>query len=189
MRANFVVALIGFVMLVITGFWCGTAHALSLWQRPDQERYVVEPLPAGFQVIHSELEGPVFANAQGRTLYKWPLRQLRNGDTGDRKGFPSNCTGEVFTVNAGMISPYPPGLLLPDAATRRSCQQVWPPVLANKRAKSIGKWTTVARTDGSLQWAYDGWPLYTSVLDQRPGDVLGATNGSQRKTHRQKESQ
>ena len=31
----------------------------------------------------------------------------------------------------------------------------------------------IRRRDGQRQWAYDGFALYTSVRDRRPGDVLG----------------
>jgi len=73
------------------------------------------------------------------------------------------------------MSPYPPDLLLPDADERLSCAEVWPPALAADDAEEVGKWTLTERTDGSRQWAYDGYPLYTSHLDEKPGDVLGGT--------------
>src|SRR5437868_6951245 len=148
------------------------------WQSADssdRERYVEEPMPPGFQVIVAEFEGPVFADAQGRTLYTWPLRSLRNGATGDRKGSPSACTNEVLRVSAGLMSPYPAGLVLPDLDQRRSCVDLWPPVLAPKDAQELGKWTVIQRDDGAEQWAYDGFPLYTSSLDRQPGDVHGGT--------------
>ena len=148
------------------------------WQpadAPDQELYVKETLPPGFQVIATELEGPVFADAQGRTLYKWPLRTLRNGATGDREGRSSVCTNEVLRVSAGLMSPYPAGLVLPDLDQRPSCVDLWPPVIAPKDAKEVGKWTIIQRGDGAGQWAYGGYPLYTSSLDRKPGDVHGGT--------------
>jgi len=151
------------------------------WQSadaPDHELYVKEVLPPGFQVIATELEGPVFADAQGRTLYKWPLQTLRNGATGDRQGRPSTCTNEVLRVSAGLMSPYPAGLALPDLDHRPSCVDLWPPVIAPKDAKAVGKWTVIQRGDGAEQWAYDGYPLYASSLDRKPGDVHGGTKMS-----------
>lgn len=141
------------------------------------EDYLTEPMPPGFQVTFNEIEGPVFADARGKTLYRWPLKGLRNGDVGDRRNAASNCTSEVFKVTSGLMSPYPPGLLLPDAATRKSCQEVWPPALADDKAVPVGKWTIIARKDGGRQWAYEGYPLYTgTVLDKQPGDVLDGTS-------------
>ena len=62
---------------------------------------------------------------------------------------------------------------MPELAARPSCTQMWVPVAAVAPAKPVGKWTIVQRRDGIKQWAYDGLPVYTSVLDTRPGDVLG----------------
>jgi predicted lipoprotein with Yx(FWY)xxD motif len=151
---------------------------LKYWQAPgspEQEAYIAEPLPPGFQVTITPLEGPVFADASGRTLYTWPLAAQRNGQVGDRPGRPSSCTDEVLQVSVGFMSPYPAGLLLPDLDQRVSCTSVWPPVLAPEGAKPVGKWSIIERDDGAAQWAYDGQPLYTSTLDRQPGDVRGGT--------------
>ena len=136
------------------------------------EPYVPEAMPPGFRVEVSELDGPVFADSKGRTLYRWPYRTMRNGVTGDGRG-ESNCADTASTESAGLMSPYPGGLLLPDREKRPSCQQLWPPAFAAERDKAVGRWTVVQRRDGQRQWAYDGSVLYTSVRDRRPGDVLG----------------
>jgi predicted lipoprotein with Yx(FWY)xxD motif len=148
-------------------------------QAKDQptEGYVHEPMPPGFKVVVAEFEGPVFADAKGRTLYNWPRAGLRNGDAGEQKGKPT-CDDHKYTDNAGLMSPYPAGLELPEVETRPGCTDVWPPVLAVTNAKPVGKWTILERKDGRKQWAYDGYALYTSVLDRGPGDVFG---GSMRK--------
>ncbi len=137
------------------------------------EAYVQVPMPPHFRVIATELDGPVFADAAGHTLYKWPFKPLRVGVTGDTSG-QSQCTDAKTTVNSGFMSPYPPGLQLPDLDSRLSCTQAWPPAFAAVDAKPVGKWTIITRADGRKQWAYEGHALYTSVLDHRPGDVLGA---------------
>jgi predicted lipoprotein with Yx(FWY)xxD motif len=137
------------------------------------EAYVHAPMPPQFKVVATELDGPVFADASGHTLYKWPFKQMRVGDTGDPLG-ESACTNIKTTVNSGFMSPYPPGLTLPDLDARLSCLQAWPPVIAPADAKPVGKWTLITREDSRKQWAYDGHALYTSILDRRPGDVLGA---------------
>ncbi|MFT4767823.1 MAG: putative lipoprotein with Yx(FWY)xxD motif [Glaciecola sp.] len=157
------------------------SYASKYWQSATsdaREAFIEESMPPGFQVFSSALDGPVYADEQGRTLYRWPLGALRNGSTGDRKDGPSNCTDEVLLHSAGLMSPYPPGLLLPDADERLSCAQVWPPALAADDAEEVGKWTLATRADGTSQWVYDGYPLYTSDLDQRPGDTLGGSKMS-----------
>ncbi len=136
------------------------------------EPYIPEAMPPGFRVEISELDGPVFADAKGRTLYRWPYRTMRNGVTGDSKG-ESNCADTASTESAGLMSPYPGGLLLPEQEKRPSCQQMWPPAFAADSDKAVGKWTVIHRRDGRMQWAYDGAALYTSIRDRRPGDVLG----------------
>jgi predicted lipoprotein with Yx(FWY)xxD motif len=143
----------------------------------DRESYVRAPMPPGIQVIQTELEGPVFATAEGKTLYTWPLGGLRNGNAGDRsKSGVSTCDDTIYKETSGYMSPYPPGFLLPDLDQRRSCEQLWPPVLAPADAKPIGKWSIVKRKNGQTQWAYDDYPVYTSDLDRKPGDVLGGSN-------------
>lgn len=156
------------------------ADAKSLWPEVAtkvQEQFEPVPMPPGFQVVVTEQEGPLFADARGHTLYTWPVRQLRNGPVGERKGQPS-CDATKYTENAGLMSPYPGGFELPEVATRPSCIDVWPIVVADKDAKPVGKWTVVQRKDGISQWAYDGYALYTSVLDDRPGEVNGADSGA-----------
>ncbi|WP_262696454.1 COG4315 family predicted lipoprotein [Kordiimonas aquimaris] len=149
------------------------------WQSPNSqvlEEYIDVPMPPEFQVLATELEGPVFADAGGRTLYRWPLKNLRNGSTGDRKdGNKSVCTDEVMQVTSGLMSPYPPGLVLPNLDKRPSCVEIWPPVLADEGSEPVGKWTLIERDDETKQWAFDGYPLYFSTLDQQSGDVLGGT--------------
>ena len=151
---------------------------LKYWQSAAssaQEAYLEEKLPPGIQVVATALDGPVYADAQGRTMYKWPVSALRNGSLGDRANGPSNCTDEILRTEVGFMSPYPAGLILPYADEGVSCIQAWLPVTASADAVEVGKWSLAERADGSKQWAYDGFPLYTSNLDKRLGDVLGGT--------------
>ncbi len=34
-------------------------------------------------------------------------------------------------------------------------------------------YSVITRKDGSLQWAYDGKPLYTWIKDKEPGQTTG----------------
>jgi len=87
----------------------------------------------------------VLANSRGRTLYVY---------TGDRKGRVS-CYG-------GCLAPYYKPLLTGRKALARSGSGV--------RQKLLG---TVRRSNGQLQVAYDGHPLYTDTQDTRPGLYYG----------------
>ena len=65
--------------------------------------------------------------------------------------------------------------MLPDVESRPACTTEWPPAIAEATAKPVGRWTIIQRKDGGRQWAYDGSPLYTSRLDEMPGDVYGGS--------------
>ena len=136
------------------------------------EDYVHVPMPAGFRVEATELDGPVFATPEGKTIYIWPYTEMRNGYTGDLKN-TSACTDVRTTESAGLMSPYPAGLVMPELDKRVACAVVWPPVYAGDDAKPVGKWTIITRKDGKKQWAYDEHAVYTSNLDKYPGDVIG----------------
>ena len=159
------------IILALASFvlWSGTAAA---------EGYFRELGPPDFHVEASELEGPVYADAHGKTLYNWrvPDPNLHIDPGGEQKGVPL-CYNDKVTH--GLLGRFEVAtsdpVELPDAANRPSCTQVWPPVFAGPRAKPIGKWGIVTRKDGALQWTYDGYALYTSALDQMPGDTRGGT--------------
>ena len=53
------------------------------------------------------------------------------------------------------------------------CAENWPPLIAAADAVPEGEFTLVDRNDGTKIWAYDGWPLYLWVKDQKPGDTTG----------------
>jgi predicted lipoprotein with Yx(FWY)xxD motif len=53
------------------------------------------------------------------------------------------------------------------------CAKHWPPFKAEAGAKAEGKWTVVQRDDGTMQWAYDGKPLYYYDDDKKAGDKTG----------------
>jgi predicted lipoprotein with Yx(FWY)xxD motif len=138
------------------------------------EDYVREPLPAGIHVEQTDMNGPVYADAQGRTLYRWAAQYVgaKNQVSCDDQrvtlsssspGGSRNALGEMF---------YPEGVL-PEADRRPTCAQIWPPVVAPADAAAVGKWSIFVRPDGLRQWALNGYPLYTSVLDQLGGDVNG----------------
>lgn len=145
------------------------------------EDYLAGPMPPGIKVVVTELDGPVFADAAGKTLYIWPQQAMRVGYSGDPKG-KTTCTEEVTTKTAGMQSPWPAGLDLPELDKRPSCAAMWPAVYAPADAKPVGRWTTITRPDGTKQWAYDERPVYTSILDKKPGDTNGGSGTAQNNT-------
>jgi predicted lipoprotein with Yx(FWY)xxD motif len=57
------------------------------------------------------------------------------------------------------------------------CTSEWPPVTAPQDAHQIGDWTPIRRSDGNLQWAYKGRPVYTFSGDTEAGQTKGAGLG------------
>ena len=169
------IARVSIAAAVLTVVAATTAQAAEGYRPPvaGLEAYKSEPLPPGFGVQHTDVDGPVFVDSRGMTLYIWPYKRLERGLIGDHKGGPSTCGDTKYTESSGYFSIYPGQFLLPDADTRPSCIQAWPPVLAAPDAKDIGNWTVTTRPDGRKQWAYNGFPLYTSALDTKPGQVNG----------------
>ena len=57
------------------------------------------------------------------------------------------------------------------------CAVKWPPYLG-KEGESLGdEWTLIKRTDGTLQWAYEGKPVYFYIDDKKAGDSTGDGKG------------
>lgn len=163
-------------LLCAAGYVAISGHVAAAANPKSQlQDYVREPMPPGIQVIDTELEGPVFADAEGHTLYRWPPNNLRNGNAGDAAGKPS-CYDIHYKETVGFTSPWPAGNLLPDAETRPTCIQHWPIVKAEANAKTTGNFTVIDRTDGIKQWAYKGYALYTSHLDVLPGETNGGSH-------------
>lgn len=63
------------------------------------------------------------------------------------------------------------------SACVKQCASEWPPVVAPHDAHRIGDWTPVHRTDGTMQWAYKGKPVYTYRGDTAAGQTNGAGRG------------
>jgi predicted lipoprotein with Yx(FWY)xxD motif len=58
------------------------------------------------------------------------------------------------------------------------CAANWPPLAAQASDAPSGDWSLVMRDDGSKQWAWKGWPLYTYAKDAKAGDATGDGKGN-----------
>ncbi|HEU4738010.1 MAG TPA: hypothetical protein VFS54_02885 [Solirubrobacterales bacterium] len=59
-----------------------------------------------------------------------------------------------------------------------ACAGAWPPLLTDGNPQAQGPADrsmlgTTKRKDGTVQVTYNGWPLYTYVGDQKPGEANG----------------
>jgi predicted lipoprotein with Yx(FWY)xxD motif len=124
------------------------------WHAAAIRRYF---LPAE---VRSRLNGGlmVLTSADGRTLYA-------------RDKFRFSFGG--YSVNDGPPATPTIGRSIGTAGCTGDCVQTWKPLPAPADAQASGFWSIAMRDDGSRQWAYQGYPVYTNVKDTKPGDMLG----------------
>jgi predicted lipoprotein with Yx(FWY)xxD motif len=53
------------------------------------------------------------------------------------------------------------------------CAAKWPPYVGTAEEKMPDDWKLAARTDGTMQWTYDGKPVYFFAEDKAKGDAKG----------------
>jgi len=80
--------------------------------------------------------------------------------------------GEGGHNTRGVRSNPAAGEFIGATACQDECEKTWKPLLAPADAKPQGYWTVYTRADGSKQWGYQGFALYTNVSD-KPGDING----------------
>ena len=54
-----------------------------------------------------------------------------------------------------------------------ACAAMWPAYTGKEGDALTEGWTLVKRTDGTMQWAYDGKPMYFFADDKKAGDKAG----------------
>src|ERR1700761_1950325 len=136
------IAVLASIVIALTATAAQPASRLAPASSSAHEAYLAVPMPPGIHVEATELDGPVFADAAGHTLYIWPFKAMRHGVTGDPEG-KSFCETHVETDDGGFMSPSPPGLTMPDVDTRPTCTQMWPPVAAEDTAQPVGNWSLI----------------------------------------------
>ena len=57
------------------------------------------------------------------------------------------------------------------------CAVEWMPYLGKEGDEMKEGWTLVKRTDGTMQWAFQGKPLYYYKDDAKAGDMAGEGHG------------
>jgi predicted lipoprotein with Yx(FWY)xxD motif len=114
------------------------------------------------------VEGPVFVDARGMTLYKFGRFGVNVCDDQHHPVvLQDGAGGKVDFV-----------IMVPDLKTRRTCLQKHPPLVAPAEAQPFGKWSINVLKNGLKQWGYDGEPLYTSIKDTTVGDINGSYDGA-----------
>ncbi len=111
-------------------------------------------MPSMVQVRKSHTYGGLLETTDGRTLY---ARERGNGGV-----------DAVYRSDRGRLSI---GQSLGTKTCDLDCEKTWKPLLASADAKPTGYWGVYDRADGSKQWSYYGYALYTYNGDDGMGSV------------------
>jgi predicted lipoprotein with Yx(FWY)xxD motif len=116
-------------------------------------------IPPGVQIRQSLGRGKILTNASGMTLYR-------------RDGFRQEVG--LHGLAHGIQSLPAFGRAIGTRGCDAECRHVWHPFEAPADAKPSGYWDIAIREDdGTRQWVYKGYALYTYDGDQAPGDMRG----------------
>ena len=113
-------------------------------------------MPPGTAISHNAALGDILTTGDGLTLYA----RDRFIDT----------DGHDFRTDHGTPAT---GRALGTAACAADCLHSWHPLPAPAGASPSGYWEIFTRADGTRQWAYKGYALYSYGDDHASGDVNG----------------
>ncbi len=113
-------------------------------------------LPAQVRIRRDAVLGPILSTASGATLYARDRVDAQEGGHGFRVDHGPPELGRYF------------GTRTCDAVCTRS----WPPLQATAQDWPSGYWQIARRADGTRQWVYRGYALYTHS-GEAPGETRG----------------
>jgi predicted lipoprotein with Yx(FWY)xxD motif len=116
-------------------------------------------MPANVAVRSNPQHGGILVTAEGKTLYaRDQLQYMGLGNHGARGG-----AKPVPTI----------GTAIGATGCDGECLSSWQPLAAPADAQPWGNWSVLTRADGSKQWAYQSYGLYTFSGDKKAGDMNG----------------
>lgn len=117
-------------------------------------------MPEGVSVHNTPSQGRLIATASGMTLYKREgVVHQSGGGHSLRRGHPNRpAVGRDIGINV---------------MCGEDCLKVWHPFKAPADAQPQGFWNVALRPDGTKQWVYQGYALWTYDGDKRPNDMNG----------------
>lgn len=118
----------------------------------------MDAFPKNVQAIKAVGRGTVLADEASMPLYVV-------GRYDDRWG--------GFNAYNGYSNAYRMGKMLGTKGCNQECLQMRHPVLASATDQSRGYWEVFDRGDGTRQWAYKGYALYSYAGDKQAGVVSG----------------
>ncbi len=138
----------------------GDANGVGVDKGWEPARVVKYFVPANVTLQDTPKLGKVFADAKGLTLYMRDAFIFQSGaGHGLRHGSP--------------IRPAVGRDLATDPHCKDECLKSWHPFLAPADAQANGNWNVYTRDDGTKQWAYMDYALWTFDGDKKPGDLNG----------------
>jgi len=136
----------------------GDANGTSVDKQHQVAELVRYFMPPGVAVQHQISRGPLLATTDGLTLYRRDSHIFRSGGH-----------------SLGASQPYRPavGRSIATKGCDAECLKTWHPFVAPADAQPSGYWSVMVRDDGTRQWAYQGFAMYTYGGDKKAGDNNG----------------
>lgn len=106
--------------------------------------------------------GGLLTTAQGGTLYVRDTIRYPAGGSHHAKGGAPGLVAVGLQI--GTAACFDEGA---------ECERDYKPLLAPSGAQAQGYWTLMPLADGTSQWAYQGYAVYTFAGDKQAGDILG----------------
>jgi predicted lipoprotein with Yx(FWY)xxD motif len=137
----------------------GDANGMGLDPRWEPAAVAAFWLPQGVGVVKTPGQGKVLT-VNGQTLYRRDGYIFQSGGGHSlRRGQPARpAVGRDIGLNARCDG---------------DCAIHWHPFRAPDDAKPRGFWNVAVRPDGTKQWVYQGYALWTYDGDKKPGDING----------------
>lgn len=125
------------------------------WQVAHIYRYFT---PAGVKIANTPAQGRVWTTAAGMMVYRRDGYTYQLGGHGLRRGvYQRPHVGRDISTKG----------------CEGDCLQKFHPLVAPADAQPQGYWEIATRADGTRQWVYKSFALYTYTGDTRPGDMTG----------------
>jgi predicted lipoprotein with Yx(FWY)xxD motif len=115
-------------------------------------------MPQGVVIERNRFGAPTLATSDDHPLY------VRDRVVGTNTG---------HNLRTGSRGNPMVGKILGTKSCDAECAKTWIPLKAPPDAQPSGYWDVATRDDGSKQWVYRGYAVYSYSGDKKPGDMLG----------------
>jgi predicted lipoprotein with Yx(FWY)xxD motif len=133
-----------------TGMGVDKTRHVAMWRRYSHPKEV--------KAYDLRGRGQIWTTPEGLTLYR-------------RDGYRYQAGGHSLrNANRGVPAF---GKMIGTGLCDADCLKTWKPLIAPADAVPSGYWEVIPRPDGTTQWSYQGYVLYTYAGDKKPGDMVG----------------